>query len=32
MAHLVDHAEVSVDSTITFTFRDGSFGQQPIGK
>lgn len=29
---LVDHAEVAVDATITFTFRDGSSRQQPIGK
>lgn len=29
---LVDHAEVSVDTTIIFTFRDGSSRQQMIGK
>lgn len=29
---LVDHAEVSVDATIIFTFRDGSSRQQMIGK
>ncbi len=29
---LVDHADVNVDATITFTFRDGSSRQQPIDK
>ncbi len=29
---LVDHAEVGTDDTITFTFRDGSSREQPIGK
>lgn len=29
---LVDHADITTDGTITFTFRDGSSRQQLIGK
>ena len=29
---LIDHTEITIDGTITFTFRDGSSRQQPIVK